>query len=90
MPTIKNTFKNINTIAIKYAMTTLLHKRRIENHQPPTATANTRPPIDKATKPQTTKATINHPLTIHLRLSDQTHIKNIQNSNNYHHGSCYW
>jgi hypothetical protein len=34
MPTIKTTFKNINTIAIKYAMTILLHKRRIENHQP--------------------------------------------------------
>ena len=34
MPTIKNTFKNINTIAIKYAMSILLHKRRIENHQP--------------------------------------------------------
>jgi hypothetical protein len=26
--------KNINTIAIKYAMSILLHKRRIENHQP--------------------------------------------------------
>ena len=34
MPTIKNTFKNINTIAINYAMSILLHKRRIENHQP--------------------------------------------------------
>ena len=34
MLTIKNTFKNINTIAIKYAMSILLHKRRIENHQP--------------------------------------------------------
>jgi hypothetical protein len=34
MPTIKNTFKNINTIAIKYAMSILLHKRRIENRQP--------------------------------------------------------
>jgi hypothetical protein len=34
MPTIKNTFKNINTIAIKYAMSILLHKKRIENHQP--------------------------------------------------------
>jgi len=34
MPTIKNTFKNINTIAIKYAMSILLHKRRLENHQP--------------------------------------------------------
>jgi hypothetical protein len=34
MPTIKNTFKNINTIAIKYAMSILLHKRRTENHQP--------------------------------------------------------
>jgi hypothetical protein len=32
--TIKNTFKNINTIAIQYAMSILLHKRRIENHQP--------------------------------------------------------
>jgi hypothetical protein len=31
MPTIKNTF---NTITIKYAMSILLHKRRIENHQP--------------------------------------------------------
>jgi hypothetical protein len=34
MATIKNTFKNINTIAIQYAMSILLHKRRIENHQP--------------------------------------------------------
>jgi hypothetical protein len=34
MPTIKNTFKNINIVAIKYAMSILLHKRRIENHQP--------------------------------------------------------
>ena len=34
MPIIKNTFKNINTIAIQYAMSILLHKRRIENHQP--------------------------------------------------------
>jgi hypothetical protein len=34
MATIKNTFKNINTIAIHYAMSILLHKRRIENHQP--------------------------------------------------------
>jgi hypothetical protein len=34
MVTIKNTFKNINTIAIQYAMSILLHKRRIENHQP--------------------------------------------------------
>jgi hypothetical protein len=34
MTTIKNTFKNINTIAIQYAMSILLHKRRIENHQP--------------------------------------------------------
>jgi hypothetical protein len=33
MVTIKNTFKNINNIAIQYAMTILLHKRRIENHQ---------------------------------------------------------
>jgi hypothetical protein len=47
MPTIKNTFKNINTIAIKYAMTILLHKRRIENHQPLPQTLD--PPIDKAT-----------------------------------------
>jgi hypothetical protein len=34
MVTFKNTFKNINTIAIQYAMSILLHKRRIENHQP--------------------------------------------------------
>jgi len=34
MPSIKITFKNINTIAIKYAMSILLHKRIIENHQP--------------------------------------------------------
>jgi hypothetical protein len=34
MVTIKNTLKNINTIAIQYAMSILLHKRRIENHQP--------------------------------------------------------
>jgi hypothetical protein len=34
MTNIKNTFKNINTIAIQYAMSILLHKRRIENHQP--------------------------------------------------------
>jgi hypothetical protein len=34
MVTIKNTFKNINTIAIQYAMSILLHKRRLENHQP--------------------------------------------------------
>jgi hypothetical protein len=32
--TIKQTFKTINTIAIQYAMSILLHKRRIENHQP--------------------------------------------------------
>jgi hypothetical protein len=32
--TIKHTFKTINTIAIQYAMSILLHKRRIENHQP--------------------------------------------------------
>jgi hypothetical protein len=35
MATIKNTFKNINTIAIQYAMSILLQRRRIENHQPP-------------------------------------------------------
>jgi hypothetical protein len=34
MPSIRNTFKNINTIAIQYAMSILLHKRRLENHQP--------------------------------------------------------
>jgi hypothetical protein len=34
MASIKTTFKNINTIAIQYAMSILLHKRRIENHQP--------------------------------------------------------
>ena len=34
MVTIKNTLKNINTIAIQYAMSILLLKRRIENHQP--------------------------------------------------------
>ena len=33
MPSIRNTFKNINTIAIQYAMSILLHKRRLENHQ---------------------------------------------------------
>src|SRR5579875_1316304 len=31
---IKNTFKSINTIAIQYAGSILLHKRRIENNQP--------------------------------------------------------
>jgi hypothetical protein len=45
MPTIKNTFKNINTIPIKYAMSILLHKRRLENHQPLPQTLE--PPIDK-------------------------------------------
>ena len=34
MTTIKNSLKNINNIAIQYAMSILLHKRRIENHQP--------------------------------------------------------
>ena len=34
MVTIKNTFKNIITIAIQYVMSILLHKRRIENHLP--------------------------------------------------------
>jgi hypothetical protein len=34
MPAIRNTFKNINTIAIQYAMSILLHKRRLENNQP--------------------------------------------------------
>jgi hypothetical protein len=34
MSTIRNTFKNINTIAIQYAISILLHKRRLENHQP--------------------------------------------------------
>ena len=34
MPSIRTTFKNINTIAIQYAMSILLHKRRLENHQP--------------------------------------------------------
>ena len=34
MPSIRNTFKNINIIAIQYAMSVLLHKRRLENHQP--------------------------------------------------------
>jgi hypothetical protein len=34
MLTIKNTFKNINTISTQYAMSILRHKRRIENHQP--------------------------------------------------------
>ena len=34
MTSIRNTFKNINTIAIQYAMSILLHKRRLENHQP--------------------------------------------------------
>jgi hypothetical protein len=49
MPTIKNTFKNINTIAIKYAMSILLHKRRIEDHQPLPQSLD--PPIEKAIKP---------------------------------------
>ena len=40
MPTIKNTFKNINTIAIQYAMSILLHKRIIENQQPLPHTSN--------------------------------------------------
>ena len=30
---IRNTFKNINTIAIQHAMSILLHKRKIENNQ---------------------------------------------------------
>ena len=30
---IKHTFKEINTIAIQYASSILLHKRRIENNQ---------------------------------------------------------
>jgi hypothetical protein len=34
MPSIRNTFENINAIAIHYAMSILLHKRRLENHQP--------------------------------------------------------
>ena len=34
MLTIKNSFKNINTIAIQYAMSIVLHKRRIKNQQP--------------------------------------------------------
>ena len=34
MQAIRNTFKNINTIAIQYAMSILLHKRRLENNQP--------------------------------------------------------
>jgi hypothetical protein len=34
MSSIRNTFKNINTIVIQYAMSILLHKRRLENHQP--------------------------------------------------------
>ena len=34
MSAIQNTFKNINTIAIQYAMSILLHKRRLENNQP--------------------------------------------------------
>ena len=34
MVAIKNTFKTINTIATHYAMSILLHKRKIENHQP--------------------------------------------------------
>jgi hypothetical protein len=32
--TIKHTLKNINIIAIHHAMSILLHKHRIENHQP--------------------------------------------------------
>ena len=31
---IKNTFKQINIIAIQYAHSILIHKRRIENKQP--------------------------------------------------------
>jgi len=34
MASIRHTFKNINTIAIQYAMSILLHKKRLENHQP--------------------------------------------------------
>jgi hypothetical protein len=34
MASIRHTFKNINTIAIQFAMSILLHKRRLENHQP--------------------------------------------------------
>jgi hypothetical protein len=34
IPTIKHTLKNINIIAIHHAMSILLYKRRIENHQP--------------------------------------------------------
>jgi hypothetical protein len=34
MSAIRNTFKNINTIAIQYAMSILLQKRRLENNQP--------------------------------------------------------
>jgi hypothetical protein len=43
MPTIRNTFKNINTIAIQYAMSIVLHKRRPQIS--PTSTPNTRPPL---------------------------------------------
>jgi hypothetical protein len=39
---IKHTFEEINVIAIEYAMSIILHKRRIENNEPlPT---NTQPP----------------------------------------------
>jgi hypothetical protein len=31
---IKNTFEAINVIAIQYAMSIILHKRRIENNEP--------------------------------------------------------
>jgi hypothetical protein len=47
MVTIKNTFKNINTIAIQYAMSILLHERRIENHQP--LPQNLDPPLNSKT-----------------------------------------
>ena len=36
---IKHTFEEINVIAIQYAMSIILHKRRIENNEPlPTGT----------------------------------------------------
>ena len=43
--TIRNTFKEINTIAIYYAMSIILHKRKIENNEP--LPLDTQPPKTK-------------------------------------------
>jgi hypothetical protein len=48
MPIIKNTFKNINTIAIKICH--VYPPTQKKNRKPPTTATNTRPPIDKAIK----------------------------------------